>query len=108
VTTDIALVVVHRAGALRMSSHRATEKKHAVASKIRQQLRPPIFCVCLWIRAVNAASVLMPKTSMNENRDPVFGQNDVWFTGQIFSMQPISISELVQTSSHSEFGIGVP
>jgi hypothetical protein len=61
--------------------------------QIRQQLRPPVIPVRLWLRTIDATSVLMPKTSMNENSYAVSWQDDIWFTGQIAPMQAISVTK---------------
>jgi hypothetical protein len=49
----------------------------------------------------------MPEASMNENGNSAFWQNDIRLAWEIAPMQPISISEPMQTSSHSELRIGV-
>jgi len=65
----------------------------SIALNVSCKLRPPVFGVCLWLRTVDATTVLMPKTSVNEDRYPVFRQDNVRFTGQITTMQPIFVSE---------------
>src|SRR6202022_4579062 len=80
----------------------------SIALNVSCKLRPPVFGVCLWLRTVDATTVLMPKTSVNEDRYPVFRQDNVRFTGQITTMQPIFVSESGYRAAHGPLWIPIP
>src|SRR5206468_2834938 len=75
----------------------------AVALNIGQKLRSPVFRICLGVRAIDATAVLMPKTSVNEDRNSVPRQNKIRFPRQIAVMQAITISELAKDAAHGKF-----
>jgi hypothetical protein len=78
-----------------------------VASDVREQFWSPIVGVCFWIRAVDTANVLVPKTAVNEDRRSVFRQHNVRLAWQVLAMQPKSMAELCERFAHNQFRIGV-
>lgn len=76
-----------------------------IADCIRRQLRPPKIQTRLRQAGKLAShiTVTMPKTSMHEYDLLAFSKDDVRFSRQILSMEPIAISKTVQGSAHEHF-----
>ena len=51
-----------------------------------------------------APSMAVPKTSMNEYNRVPFAESDVWSTGKVPCVQPISVTESVKETSNCNFG----
>jgi len=49
----------------------------------------------------------VPEASMNENRFPFARKDEVWLSGKVSAMQPISIAEAMQEAANSHFGAGI-
>ena len=59
-----------------------------IACHVRRKFGTPIIATRLWARCEPTFSMLVPKTAMNENREPVFREDDIGLARKIPSMQP--------------------
>jgi ribosomal protein L12E/L44/L45/RPP1/RPP2 len=44
---------------------------------------------------------------MDEDRFPSAGKDEVWLSGEVSAMQPVSIAEAMQEAANSQFGAGI-
>jgi hypothetical protein len=61
-----------------------------IARDIRCKLGTPVVVARFWTRGEATSSMLVPKTPVNENCEPVFRENDIRLSGKIPAMQPES------------------
>jgi len=52
-------------------------------------IQPP-FCFGFWYYKIFTTFMPMPKTTMNKYDGSILWQHNIWFAGQVFTVQPVS------------------
>jgi hypothetical protein len=55
-----------------------------------------------------SAIVTVPEAAMHEYYHAVFRQNDIWFSWEVFSVEPVSVAESVKRRPNPHFRFGIP
>ncbi len=76
----------------------------SVPLHVRCELRLPESRVRFGGGAESALWMPVPKTTVDEQRHPIFGKNDIGCPGQVFTMQAKTQSELVQQPPNDYLG----
>jgi hypothetical protein len=58
----------------------------------------------LWIRAIDALQMTVPKTAMNQQGNTISWQNDVGPTRQVSAVQSEPVAKSVKRASNRQFG----
>jgi hypothetical protein len=70
---------------------------------VEGELWRPIFEARAWHPALPASRMLMPETSMNENRFQARRKDKIWFSGKVFAVKPESIAQAMQYPAQQKF-----
>ena len=62
---------------------------------------------CFWLVCISASLMSVPEATVDKYYGIIFRQNNVWFSRQVFDMQPESISGSVESGPDSNFRLGV-
>jgi len=76
-----------------------------IARDVRRKLGAPIVAPRLWARSEPTSSMLVPKAAMDENREPVFREDDIRLARKIPAMQPEPKAKRMKSPPHGDLGL---
>ena len=75
-----------------------------IAVDVPLKFWPPVLLPGTWDTFFTAVGMLVPKTPVNENGFSPRNENNIGFTWEILTMQPVTVTQAKQHSTHGEFG----
>jgi hypothetical protein len=78
-----------------------------IALFVSRKLRKPIGFVGTWRTPITARRVIvsMPETAVHEDNFAARPEDEVWVTGQVLPMQPVTVAKSMHKPPHRKFGL---
>ena len=78
-----------------------------ITDSVPVNLLRPEKTVGFWEMELAAADVAMPKTAVHKDNGPVVRQDDIWFSGQAFVIDAVTVAESPERVTQLQFRLGI-